>query len=385
MRKEKTAIRLISFLSLLILFSCNNQDNQDQSVIKGEFTHTAQNKVYLHELLPDSWPVLDSAITDDNGIVKFKINNSKAGLYTVGTQRDNLAILQVNPGEDQHLKADIRQIPHTYSIKGSEGSQLLKTLKKQTLKHSEKVDSLISRKNLYRDSSDFMFHKAELDSLIREIRQQQFHFQHNLVKNNKDKLAVLVPLFQPFGRDKILTIKEQPELFIDIHDTLMKKYPDNPHVLLLHKRVKRYQEEQKNTQQAEENLQISKPAPDLSIRRINGESVILSELKGNFVLINFWSENTPAYKKRFKTIQNSLESNDQLIHLAIYNGADKLVWNKMADRYTKQTIHGIANRQIVKMYNTKDKHRVFLINPEGEIIDKDFEIDTINSLLDGNS
>ncbi|MGM0613167.1 MAG: redoxin domain-containing protein [Bacteroidota bacterium] len=381
-KKKIKAIRFIGLLGLIIMFSCNNQDKKNLSVIEAEFSHTAQNKVYLHELLPDNWPVVDSAVTDDNGMVKFKITNSKAGIYTIGTKRENLAIIQVNPGENQYLKADIRQIPHTYTIKGSEGSQLLKKLKKQTLTNLNEIDSLISKRNLFRDSSDFSYKKAITDSLIGQVHKQQFRFQYNLVKNNKDELAVLIPLFQPFGREKVLTIQEQPELFLDIHDTLMQKYPDNPHVLLLHKKVKRYQQKQKNNKQTEENLQLSKVAPDFTIQKINGESLPLSELKGNFILLNFWSEKTPDYKKQMKTITEILESHQNLIHLAMYKGNDKLVWNKIADRYQNQAIHAIANQQIQKMYNTTEKHRLFLISQEGKIINKDFEEKDIKSILD---
>ncbi|MCF8218992.1 MAG: redoxin domain-containing protein [Bacteroidales bacterium] len=383
-KKKITAIRFIGLLGLIIMFSCNNQDKQNMSVIEAEFSHTAQNKVYLHELLPDQWPVIDSAITDDNGMVQFKVKNSKAGIYTIGTKRENLAIIQVNPGESQYLNADIRQIPNTYTVNGSEGSQLLKKLKKQTLPNLNEIDSLISRRNLFRDSSNFLHVKTLTDSLIRQVHKQQFHFQYNLVKNNKDELAVLVPLFQPFGREEVLTIQEQPELFIAVHDTLMQKYPDNPHVLLLHKKVKRYQEKQENSKQTEENLQLSKVAPDFTIQKINGEASTLSELKGDFILIHFWSEKTPDYKKQMKTISEVLQSHENLIHLAMYKGNDKLVWNKVADRYQNQSIHAIANQQIQKMYNTTEKHRLFLINEEGKIINKDFGIKTIKSVIDDN-
>ena len=380
-KKENIKIQFVGLLTLLLLFACNNQEQQDPSVIKATFTHSSENKVYLQELLPEEWPVVDSAIVNENGEIRFRINDSVAGLYTVGTSRDNLAILQVNPGESQTLKADIRQIPQTYSIKGSEGSQLLKDLKKQTLANLAKVDSLIAKRNLYRDSSNFKHQKNITDSLIRNVHRQQFRFQHKLVKNNKDHLAVLIPLFQPFGREKVLSVGEQPELFREIHDTLMRKHPDNQHVLLLHKRIKRYNEKQKSIQETEKNLQISKSAPDFSLKTVNKENVKLSDLKDNHVLINFWSENTPEYKNRMKTIYKTLQNYPELIHLAIYNGNNKITWQKIATKYPKQTIHGIAEHRILEMYNARKKARLFLINHEGKIIDKDFSNENIKSVL----
>lgn len=378
------AIFSISILSVFLLSGCLNKEHPNQSIIKTKFSYSASNKVYVHELLADSWPVLDSAITDEEGKADFTFNLAEAGLYTIGTDRDNLVILQVNPGQTQELYADIRQIPWSYDIKGSKGSKLLETFKEQTLRNLDKIDSLYIELSSWRDSSNYADKKSTIDSLVNRVYEKQSEFQIRLVRNNKSLLAVLIPLFQPFGRKPVATIQTHSGLFMQVYDSLKNRYPNNPHVLELHKRIQEFREQKNQAKKHEKQLQPALKAPDFSFSVIDGRTINLSDLQGKYVLLDFWSEDNPGYKRRKKEIYQIQTDFPKVIYVNVYHGKDKLIWKKMAKKYKSQSIHSTTSKMALKMYNAGNKDRLFLISPDGIILSRDIKTSMLQAVLDEN-
>ncbi len=375
----------MSAVPILVLYACSNKADENAAVINADFTYSASNKVYLHKLLPDSWPVVDSAITNDEGRVRFELNDPKAGLVTVGTDRDNLVILQTTPGESQSLSADIRQIPHTYTTKGSEGSKLLERFKKKTLEHLDIIDSLYTGLDIRRDSSNYQNNHNTVDSLTAIVKDRQKEYQLDLVRNNKDVLAVLVPLYQPFGRLPLITISEYPDLFMEIDKQLMEKHPDNTHVLDLHQRVERYRDDLKQLQEAEKKLMPGMPAPGFSAPDATGKSVSVSDFQGNFMILYFWSEKIEDYNRKMDSVYKAVNNNTGLILVTVYHGNDKLVWQKTAGRYDRQSVHLLASPVALGLYNSKDKSRMVLVDPEGKIVSADITVENLEEHLNQNA
>lgn len=364
------------------MISCNNT-GQKQARVIGDFSYTNGNKVYLHELLPQKWPVVDSAVASEEGKVSFQLNDTTAGFYTLGTDRENLLILIVKPGDEIKVTADIRQIPYTFDTQGPESIKVLERFRKQTNKNLSAIDSLSRELSYHRDSAYYPRKKQKTDSMIANIYDKQKEFQLKLVKNHKDKLAVLIPLFHPFGQKRFLTIEKYPELFREIDNTLSERYPNNPHVLSLHKRVMKYNEKQSQADKTEQKIQPGKKAPDFSLQNTKKENVRLSDLDGKYVVLDFWSEENPSFRQRQKDLAGILwiHRSMGMMHYSIYRGKDKLVWRNIAEKYPRQSIHALAEPVVLKMYNARDKNRTFLVDPDGKIIAKDFKIGELKHII----
>lgn len=360
-------LAIIGLLTLAI--SCGNDQDNQLTRIKTQFTHTNYNTVYLHQLLPDQWIILDSMVTNDEGLTVFRLNVERAGLYTIGTDRDNLAILEINRNQDHKLLADIRQIPHTYTIeKGSEGSVMLEEFKKITLSHLNTIDSLLWEADSYQ-GEDINLNRSLTDSLIRCIRQQQKEQQEQLVRDHKDHIASLIPLFQPFGRERLFTPERYPDLFTTVHDQLMEKYPDNPHVLDLHQRMSQFKEQEAIRRETENQLQPSMVAPDFSLSTIDEQRVNLEQFQGQYVLLHFWTNKEEDYSNVVRSVATAASNYPNLITLWIYHGSDRLIWRDAANRYEENSIHARAEPMVLNAYNTSKSSRTILIDPRGKILE----------------
>ncbi len=375
--------RSFPFIALLALaVSCGSGEDSQLTRIKAQFTHTNYNTVYLHQLLPDQWIVLDSTVTDDEGRAIFRLTMNRTGLYTVGTDRDNLAIMELTPHQDHELLADIRQIPHTYIIKeGSQGSVMLEQFKKITQRHLNIIDSLLWELDSYQ-GDDIVLKRAYTDSLIRSVHQRQKEQQVRLVRNNMDRIACLIPLFQPFGRERLFTPERYPDLFKGVHDQLMEKYPENPHVLDLHQRMGDFLEQQAMRRKAEKQLQPSSPAPEFALKTIDEQRVSLEQLQGKFVLLHFWTNQEEGFRSSMEAASKAAVSYQQLTHFFIYHGTDRLVWRDAAAKHHQNSIHALAEPMVLNAYNTTDHSRILLISPEGKILDNQISPEEITHTLE---
>ncbi|MFO8086773.1 MAG: hypothetical protein R6T91_03055 [Bacteroidales bacterium] len=384
MRKIIKIIGAAVLMALILLISFCDQQHKSEAQIEATFTHSTGNKVFLHELLPDGWIKIDSAFVNNDGKISFTVQDTTAGLYTLSTDRDNLVIVQTVPGKTEKLKADIRQIPSTYQVTCCAGSRLLQDFKQQTIKHLDRIDSLVLELNRYQDSSNYLKVKKQTDSLVQQIHQKQKHYQTDLVRQNKTTLAVLIPLFQPFGQEPVLTIRKYPALFKEINDSLSAQYPNNPHVLELNKRVERYQEQENRAAASEQRLKPSLEAPDFAADRIDGTPKKLSGLRGKYVVLDFWSEQNPQYKERQKKIHTIVRRYDNVHHFTVYHGTDRLIFGRNAKSYPQQSTHTTGKKVVLKMYNIREQDRLFLIAPDGSILARDITPETLASVINEN-
>ena len=142
-------------------------------------------------------------------------------------------------------------------------------------------------------------------------------------------------------------------------------------------------------------LEIGDIAPELKFTSPNGKQYALSQLKGNVVLIDFWSswcgpcrrENpnvVSAYKKYSKaTFKNakgfeiysvSLDMNKAAWVKAIE--ADKLNW-----KYHESDLKG-WNSQGAQIYGVRQIPYNYLIDADGKIIAKNLRADALHVALD---
>lgn len=134
---------------------------------------------------------------------------------------------------------------------------------------------------------------------------------------------------------------------------------------------------------APKGIQQGAKAPDFKAELIDGSDFSLSDLKGNYILLDFWGSwcgpclrempqlvalhaeyTDKKYRDAtgFKVVSVALEKNDKS-------------WKKTADRMGIKWEHQIVNKarfvmmnDIAKKYGVTDLPSKFLLNPDGELI-----------------
>lgn len=122
-------------------------------------------------------------------------------------------------------------------------------------------------------------------------------------------------------------------------------------------------------------LQVGMDAPNFTLSDIDGKEVMLSELKGKVVYLDFWAtwcspclmqmKNSKNWKAKFK--------NKEVVFLYLSLDKNKTAWENFVKRNDNQGIHLIASggdvykSQIAKLYKVKKLPAYFLIDKNGKI------------------
>jgi thiol-disulfide isomerase/thioredoxin len=137
-------------------------------------------------------------------------------------------------------------------------------------------------------------------------------------------------------------------------------------------------------------------APIISNTLISGEDFNLSQLKGKYVLIDFWGSWCGPCRKEIPELRNLYRD----FHGKKYKNADDFVILSIAleksDKYTKQLIESeeliwphhiidvspiVMMSSIAQQYEVKELPTKFLLNPMGEFMGTDLSFEEMRRIL----
>ncbi|MDR0559607.1 MAG: AhpC/TSA family protein [Prevotellaceae bacterium] len=360
-------------LALLILFtSCGKN-----AVIHGTIAN-ADNELITLSLNTSPARIIDTVRLKSSGDFSFKYNFKKSiyPVYLLLSAKDKtLASLLLEPGDNVTLTTDLKN-PKTYQISGSEGSLLLKELNDRTLAVSISMDSLVASLEKFNSTPQY---ETEMTKTNRELSNLFVRYKRDMIrfitKNNKSYAShTAIYLKLPNGL-KIFGKEADAIYFKMLADSLEKKYPYSPYVYQLRDDYKTLSQANM-LQNMIENAESSS-YPDISLPDATGKKIALSSLKNKVILLNFWAstdkvsatnsiEFLPLYEKYhpqgFEIYHVSLDKNRETWLYTINN--QKLPWINVCD------FKG-AESYAVTMYNVRKLPANYLIDSEGEIVDRD--------------
>ena len=125
------------------------------------------------------------------------------------------------------------------------------------------------------------------------------------------------------------------------------------------------------------SLNIGQPAPDFSSQTISGEEITLSELEGQYVLLDFWATWCgPCLPEipHLKTLWEKYgETNFEIVAISL--DRDKKELTDFIDERNLEWPQILAQKgwegEIPEKYNVVGIPRTYLLDPEGKIVAKD--------------
>jgi peroxiredoxin len=111
------------------------------------------------------------------------------------------------------------------------------------------------------------------------------------------------------------------------------------------------------------------PAPDFALKRPGGETVRLSELRGQVVVVVFWATWCPYCKRLLPGIQKLINGHTgaplKVLAVDILDEGDPVAYMKSAGYTMDLLVQGDA---VAKTWGVQGTPTVFVVNPAGRVI-----------------
>lgn len=352
------ALALITGIS-----ACSNQQGtairaDANLIIKGNFTNSSGQTLFIEELNPKAVNIIDSAKTDDQGNFTMGLKIAETGFYRIRISGNNFLNLIASPSDTIVVNADARNLEGSYSLTGSSESARLRELNRffhQIYKTNDSLNAAMQAHQQNNEANNYM-NAVQFQQQL----SAQFHsFVKNFIDQNPGSLASLAAV-------QNLNAEENFDSYARVEEGLKNAHPNSP-----------YYKDLKAKVQELKKLAIGSPAPEITLNDTNDKPISLSSLKGKVVLIDFWAswcrpcraENPNVVKmykkyrdKGFEVFSVSLDKSKPGWIGAIKQ--DGLIWkNHVSDL-------GYWNSAVVPMYNITGIPLTFLLDKEGKIIGK---------------
>lgn len=348
--------------AVLLLVSCG-EDKKSGFELKGTFTDSKGEMIFLEKLTTPQPVLVDSVILDEKGNFEFKNYTPKIGFYRIKTSPQNFAMLVLDSGDKVTVTGSLKDLGNTYKTTGSKETALFMEYSNLEKARTSQLDSL---NNAFRMAMQTL----KMDSLKMDSLSKVFQgpYEAIMAKHNRiisEKLKANTNMYASIMAIQGLEPDQYGDLYLALDKGLSAKYPNDKTVRTFHEVISKMIATTKGQEAPEINL----PTPE-------GKELALSSLRGKVVLIDFWAswcgpcrKEMPnvvkAYKKYkdkgFEIYGVSLDQDKEKWIEAIKN--DGITWPQVSDLKYWQS-------DVVPLYSIQGIPYTVLLDKEGKIIAK---------------
>ncbi len=380
---------LVFLLAAGVFSSCSVPDNDFS--ISGTLENAAGKTLYLYEMGPDDMVQLDSAVMGPDGTFSFTGQIDRIRFMTIRHENMSNLILIVTPGEDITLTADINNLRRSAMVEGSPESEL-----------SVKFNRRLSQTQMALDSVSDIFRRsrgaspAVIESVREETREQFIaelermrEYTIDFITRNPGSLASMMALYQQVdGESFILNMPGDHRYYELVDSALTERYGVLDYAVTFSSNVSDMKEQAELRRERESMVGPGTVAPEISLPDPEGDTVYLSSLRGNYVLLDFWASWCSECREVLPSLAGVYDK---------YGREDFEIYQVSLDRDRERWISAIEdlglNRWIhvsdlsflgspvVSLYRLQGIPTNFLIDPEGMIIGKDLGGEELNRTL----
>ncbi len=322
--------------------------------IKGSIKGGAGQPVYLQIVESKDVKPLDTIVANDKGEYAFTYSTDRPEFYRVGVNEQNSFYLVLSPGESVVTKAEIGNMFKSFEV--VEGPEECHRMKE--------MNGLTGMK----DSINMIMQAAQMNNDKRMMESAVAAYENINIKMEREIKAFINR--KPAGLSSMAALQN---LNFDIdfayYDKVVRALDGVANGNDIYDNMKAQIEGMRN-------VAIGAVAPEITLAQPNGEVLSLSDLRGQYVLIDFWAswcgpcrrENPNVKKvydkyheKGFEIYGVSLDKTQQAWLNAI--GQDGLEWKHVSDLKYWQS-------EVVAEYQITGIPLTILLDKEGVIIGK---------------
>lgn len=325
----------------------------ESTTIEGVFTGSEGKNLFLQYVLPNAMKDIDTVVVGKSGKFEFNFSPEMTGFYRIAFDQNNGLFVIASPGEHIKLNADGDLLFQSFTVSGSEESMRLKQLNKINARR-DSINMVIQKAQQTNDQ--VMFQEAY--SVFEGINYEVDRSIKNFINKDPGSFAALAAL-------QNLSFDADFPYFDQVIQALDGKANGNEIYDMMKVQITEMRK-----------LAVGSEAPDFELPQPNGENLRLSDLRGQYVLIDFWAswcgpcrrENPNVrrvydkyHDQGFEIIGVSLDKTKQAWLKAIEQ--DQLAWRHVSDLKFWQS-------EVVPMYQIQGIPLTVLLDKEGKIIGK---------------
>ncbi len=386
-------LKLLIFTLLIFTLACNESqksgfstnDNSTVTVIgileNGEYQLVTIDKMGTNAFFP-----IDSVRCDDKGRFEITFPCQAMDFFALKYSNVGYITLIAFPGDSIEIAGTAESL-HPYSISGSPDSRLIQQL---SLLHKLTLDELqdISiETNKIQGQANYAKLKQNLNRRFDSITNNFHNYSSDFVKQHSSSPAILIALYNQYGpRLPVFELPADLDIYQYIDSSLYNIYPENEALKSLHSNLATALQQIEH-QQEKTSLEKGMEAPDFVMNTNEGELLSLTDLRGQYVLIQFWAswsklsmDENIFLKSCFEKYKNS---NFTILQVSIDN--DKQSWLETIEKQKLIWLHvsdlSRWEAAVVDMFDVERIPANFLVNPKGVIVEKDIFGEKIESTV----
>lgn len=357
----------IIFLLLLSFFSCEEKQENDGKVeISGTLQNSRVGAVVLSQFTDSRPKVLDTLEVDDKGKFNYEIAVDTPTFYELNMYGEKVIRLALFK-DDVSISYDFAD-PESLAIDGSKDTKEMLKIEKLMETYQAKVNAL---------NEAYYEAMGENDTeTIKQIQTDAMALESNQSTEVKNVINSMGDSFASLAAIGLLNPKNEFQFMDSLVAKLDETYPETKSIIQL--------KQQLDEMRA---LSMGQVAPEIELPNPEGQTVKLSDLRGKYVMIDFWAawckpcrEENPnvvrlynEYKEKgFEVFGVSLDRTKEAWVDAIEE--DGLTWTQVSDlKY--------FNSAAAETYQVNAIPATYLIDPDGKIIGKDLRGPSLEAKL----
>ncbi|AMP97623.1 Thioredoxin [Pedobacter cryoconitis] len=362
--------RIATLLIVCVAFvACNDKSKFE---ISGKFEHAKpQAKVYLYGINKTSETPLDSTVLSNKGEFKFNRSTPEVDFFRVKIENSEYMLIAKN-GDVIKLEADLEDKNLAYKLSGAAEADKLEELNKNKNQYVAKLAALQAQ---FEENVANQPHNR--DAIANQMRPA-------LIKENEG----LVNYILKFAMDNTTSLagfyainslnpSDYEKEMIAYSEKIKSNFNKNEAVTDFLVRMAKLK-----------SVQIGQLAPDFTMNTLDGKTVKLSDLRGKYVLLDFWAswcqpcrqENPNVVKvynkykdRKFTILGVSLDKDPVAWKQAVI--ADGLTWTHASELKDFES-------PTVRMYQVEAIPSSFILDPSGKIIAKNLRAEELDTFLE---